>query len=193
MKPFREAVKRGVDILACLALVPVALPLCVMLFVAIIIDTPGAPLFVQLRVGRGGSSFRMLKLRTMLAATDDLPSHHVCATRITRVGKVLRTLKLDELPQLLNVLSGAMSLVGPRPCLLTQAEVIAARREMGVLGYRPGITGPAQLAGVDMSQPERMARIEADYFSRANIWSDLRVLVATIVGGGSGDAALKRQ
>jgi O-antigen biosynthesis protein WbqP len=192
VKPFREAVKRGMDILACLALVPVALPLCAIFFLVIIMETPGAPLFVQPRVGRDGSTFHMFKLRTMLAETDDLPSHHVCTTRITRVGKVLRTLKLDELPQLLNVLSGAMSLVGPRPCLVTQIEVINARRKLGMLAYRPGITGPAQIAGVDMSQPERMARIEADYFLRANIWSDLRVLVATIAGRGSGDAAIKR-
>lgn len=188
----REIVKRGIDFGLCAAAAPVALPLCILLLIAIRLETPGPPLFVQDRIGRSGRPFRMLKLRTMLTETSAVPSHHVCTTRITRVGKLLRTLKLDELPQLFNVLVGSMSLVGPRPCLTTQTEVIEARRAMGVLDYRPGITGPAQLEGVDMSEPERMAKIEASYFSRASSWSDLRLLVNTFIGRGSGDAALKR-
>jgi O-antigen biosynthesis protein WbqP len=181
------------DILVCVAVAPIALPLCIILFVAIAIETPGAPLFVQPRVGGDGKTFRMLKLRTMLAHTEAMPSHHVQATQITRVGKVLRMLKLDELPQLINVLTGSMSLVGPRPCLVTQLEVIEARRNAGVLHYRPGITGPAQMAGVDMSEPVKMSQIEADYFGQATIRSDLCVLISTVIGKGRGDPALKRQ
>jgi len=185
-------VKRGIDIGLCLLSSPIAVPLCILLLFAIRIETSGSPLFIQARVGRGGKPFRMFKLRTMLADTMSLPSHDVCVSRITRVGKLLRILKLDELPQILNVLVGSMSLVGPRPCLVTQAAVIEARREMGVLDYRPGITGPAQLQGVDMSEPLLMAQIEAAYFSRATIWSDFRLLIQTFTGGGRGDAALRR-
>jgi O-antigen biosynthesis protein WbqP len=104
---------------------------------------------------------------------------------------MMRALKLDELPQLFNVLVGSMSLVGPRPCLPSQAELIAEREARGVFDFRPGITGPAQLLGVDMSQPTRLAQIEEDYCRRATPLDDLRVILRTAFGQGYGDAALR--
>ena len=184
-------VKRALDVVFCVAAAPVALPLCLVMLVAIRLESPGSPLLVQRRVGRDGREFRMLKLRTMYANTANVPSHEVGAARITRLGRILRKLKLDELPQIANVLAGSMSLIGPRPCLPTQCELIEARRVRGVLRYTPGITGPAQLMGVDMSEPVRLAEIEAEYCGRASIWSDLRLLARTAAGVGSGDAALK--
>jgi O-antigen biosynthesis protein WbqP len=103
----------------------------------------------------------------------------------------LRKTKLDELPQLLNVISGSMSLVGPRPCLFSQAELIAEREKRDLFRFRPGVTGPAQLLGIDMSQPEQLAEVEAAYFWRAGPADDLALIVRTAIGAGSGDAAVR--
>lgn len=188
---FSTFAKRAIDLAACLALLPIVLPLCLLLMAAIRLESAGPALFVQWRVGRHEHLFRMVKLRTMAAGTDDLPSHDVARDRITRVGTVLRRLKLDELPQLLNVLTGSMSLVGPRPCLPSQAELIAARRARRLFAFRPGITGPAQLVGIDMSEPVRLAEVEADYFRHTNPLGDLALIARTMLGMGSGDAAMR--
>ena len=131
----------------------------------------------------------MYKLRTMATGTANVASHHVSNTSITRLGGVLRRLKLDELPQLLNVVSGSMSLVGPRPCLFSQTELIAERDKHGLYAVRPGVTGPAQVSGIDMSDPVRLAEVEAAYFSRASIAGDFQLIMRTVTGGGLGDAA----
>lgn len=116
-------------------------------------------------------------------------SHEVAENWITPIGRRLRSAKLDELPQLFNVLRGEMSLVGPRPCLPVQTEVIAARRARNVFRVRPGITGIAQLASIDMSTPEKLARADSEYVENRSFSGDLRIIVATMIGGGSGDAA----
>jgi O-antigen biosynthesis protein WbqP len=157
--------------------------------IAVRVESRGSPLFVQTRIGRRGKPFKMFKLRTMRADTGDLPSHEVGYDPVTRVGRVLRTLKLDELPQLVNVLAGSMSLVGPRPCLPQQQELIDARNAHDLFRIRPGVTGPAQLRGIDMSQPLVLAEVEADYFQAASFAEDLAVLFHTVVGKGRGDAA----
>jgi lipopolysaccharide/colanic/teichoic acid biosynthesis glycosyltransferase len=181
--------KRALDVAIAAGASVVAVPVCLILMIAIRAESPGNPLFTQWRVGRHQQPFRMLKLRTMSANTAHVPSHEVAAARITRLGRVLRRLKLDELPQLLNVLAGSMSLVGPRPCLASQAELIAAREARGLFAFPPGVTGPAQLLNIDMSEPVRLAEVEADYFHRAGFWSDLRIIFRTLTGGGAGDAA----
>jgi O-antigen biosynthesis protein WbqP len=183
--------KRLLDIVICLVLLPLALPLCLLLLLLIRLESRGWPLFVQQRVGRQLRPFRMLKLRTMASDTAHLPSHEVGQDRITRLGAILRRLKLDELPQLVNVLAGSMSLVGPRPCLFSQTELIGARQARGLFAFRPGVTGPAQLTGVDMSEPERLAEVEAGYFHKATLAGDLRLMLRTVFGGGAGDAALR--
>ncbi len=181
--------QRLFDIAVALPLLVAALPLCLVLMLAIRIESPGAPLFVQRRVGRGQAAFSMYKLRTMRSGTANVASHQVAAGAITRLGGWLRRLKLDELPQLWNVAAGSMSMIGPRPCLPGQTELVAERHSRGLFAIRPGITGPAQLVGVDMSQPVRLAEIEARYFSSRTPASDLVLLVHTVLGGGRGDAA----
>jgi O-antigen biosynthesis protein WbqP len=183
--------KRAIDFLVALTLAPVALLFCLVLVAAIRIDSPGPGLFVQTRVGRGGRTFRILKLRTMKHDTRDLPSHHVDANSLTRIGVYLRRTKLDELPQVWNVITGTMSFVGPRPCLRTQLELIEEREARGLLSLRPGITGPGQVAGVDMSEPSRLADLEAAYFGEANLQSDLALILRTVLGAGNGDAVLR--
>ena len=186
-----ELLKRAIDLALCVAVLPLALPLCLLLLAAVRIESRGAPLFVQVRVGRHQRPFRLLKLRTMAADTSDLPSHEVDPAHITRVGAWLRRTKLDELPQLLNVIAGSMSLVGPRPCLYSQVELIAEREKHGLFRYRPGVTGPAQLLGIDMSQPRLLAEAEANYFRAAGAIDDVALILRTALGGGSGDAAIR--
>jgi O-antigen biosynthesis protein WbqP len=185
----RLEVKRLIDLSIAVPLAVLAFPLCALLLVMIRIESPGSPLFVQRRVGRNQQLFLMLKLRTMACGTAHVPSHEVGRNSITRLGAALRRLKLDELPQLWNVISGSMSLVGPRPCLPTQSELIAAREARGLFSYPPGVTGPAQLDNVDMSDPERLAEIEWQYFARATVRSDLAIIMHTFLGRGKGDAA----
>lgn len=102
---------------------------------------------------------------------------------VTSVGKVLRKFKLDELPQFWNVLKGEMSLVGPRPCLPTQTELIEYRRQLGVLAVLPGITGLAQIRGINMSTPQLLAETDATYLRTASLWLDLRILLGTLYRG----------
>jgi lipopolysaccharide/colanic/teichoic acid biosynthesis glycosyltransferase len=186
-----QIMKRTVDLLVGIAALPFAAPLCILLMILIRIESPGSPLFIQKRMGRGKSVFHMLKLRTMAADIGDHPSHELGGAHITRLGGILRRLKLDELPQLLNVVAGSMSLVGPRPCLPSQLELIDERSQRGIFAFRPGVTGPAQVEGVDMSEPRRVAEIEARYFVDATIARDFVILWKTATGSGSGDAAAK--
>jgi O-antigen biosynthesis protein WbqP len=148
----------------------------------------GGVLFVQDRVGKSEKLFRCYKFRTMAQGAPVAGSHEVAESWITPTGRRLRSAKLDELPQLFNVLRGDMGLVGPRPCLPSQIDVIAARRARNVFGIRPGITGIAQLASIDMSTPERLAEADHHYIENQTFIGDLRILGATVLGGGSGDA-----
>ncbi|MCB8839306.1 sugar transferase [Aurantimonas sp. VKM B-3413] len=148
-------------------------------------DGPG--IFAQERVGRGGRVFVCYKLRTMYRTTRSAASHETPDSAVTPLGRRLRALKLDELPQLWNVLKGEMSLVGPRPCLPSQTALVAEREKRGVLELRPGITGKAQVMGVDMSDPTRLAEIDASYAAEQSFLGDLRLVMRTIFGGGRGD------
>lgn len=186
-----QFVKRCIDLVICVGLLPVAVPACILAMIAIRCETAGSPLFVQKRVGRHRRTFNLLKLRTMGTRAGDAPSHAVDPVHITRVGAFLRRTKLDELPQILNVLTGSMSLVGPRPCLLSQHELIAEREKWGLYRFAPGVTGPAQLLGIDMSTPLLLAKTEAAYFHDTTPSRDLSLIVRTATGAGRGDAALK--
>ncbi|KHA50140.1 Sugar transferase [Sulfitobacter geojensis] len=110
------------------------------------------------------------------------------AAQITRIGAFLRKTKIDELPQIWNVLMGDMSFVGPRPNLPNQSELIAERARRGVYDVRPGITGPAQLTGIDMSTPVELATADAAYIANQTFCEDLKLILQTGTGGGRGDA-----
>ena len=173
--------KRAVDlVLATLGLALTA-PVILIAALAIRLTSPGPAVFAQTRLGRNEAPFRCLKLRTMAAGTLSLPTHEVAASAITPLGHWLRRCKIDELPQLWNVLCGEMSLVGPRPCLPEQAALIAARRRGGVFSVRPGISGLAQVRGIDMSAPDRCAASDADYAAQPSLARDLHILAATVV------------
>jgi O-antigen biosynthesis protein WbqP len=178
--------KRPLDIAGAAIGLALLWPVIMAAVLVIRATSPGPGIFSQERVGRGGTPFLCRKLRTMFAGTLSAPTHEVPASRVTPVGRFLRRTKLDELPQLWNVLIGEMSLVGPRPCLPTQTALVEARRRRGVAGLRPGITGLAQVRGIDMADPEALAEIDAEYLAAASLALDLRILMRTIFGGSRG-------
>jgi len=161
---------------------PVLLVLCVIgLF-----DT-GSPVFRQERVGRDKKTFTLVKFRTMSVDTASVASHLASSSSITKFGHFLRRTKLDELPQLWNVLKGEMSLVGPRPCLFNQEELIAEREQRGVLKARPGITGLAQVNDIDMSTPKLLAETDTKMLANLSISAYFKYIFMTVSGKGSGD------
>jgi O-antigen biosynthesis protein WbqP len=161
-------------------------PLLLVLYLAVLFDT-GSPLFRQERVGRDQRPFILVKFRTMRPDTASVASHLVDASAITRLGAFLRRTKLDELPQLWNVLNGEMSLVGPRPCLFNQTELIAERGSRGVFAARPGITGLAQINQIDMSTPKLLAEIDAQMLEGLTIAQYFKYIFLTARGKGAGD------
>lgn len=183
--------KRLFDIVLALLLIGPALLLCAICIVMIRREDSAPALFKQVRVGRNRKPFTLYKLRTMSAGTGDRASHEVNAAQITRIGNILRNTKLDELPQLINVLKGDMSFVGPRPCLPAQQELVEERDKRGVYAVRPGITGPAQLAGIDMSTPVALAQADAAYAARLSFPADILYIMRTALGQGGGDAVRK--
>jgi O-antigen biosynthesis protein WbqP len=171
--------KRAFDLFFSAIGLLVALPVLGLLVLAIRLGSPGAAIFRQTRIGRNGKPFVCLKLRTMFTGVPELPTHMSSADHVTPIGRGLRKWKLDELPQLWNVLVGDMSFVGPRPCLPSQTELIEERRKRGVLALRPGITGLAQIRGVDMSDPVALAELDAAYLRKAGLRQDIGILIGT--------------
>ena len=159
--------------------------LCIVCFISFV-DT-GSPLFRQVRVGRYKKPFVLVKFRTMRQGTLSVATHLVSPSAVTRFGSFLRKSKIDELPQLWNVLKGEMSLVGPRPCLYSQIELIAERDARKVFEVRPGVTGLAQTQGIDMSTPSLLAETDAFMIRDLGISSYFRYLVRTVLGSGRGD------
>jgi nucleoside-diphosphate-sugar epimerase/lipopolysaccharide/colanic/teichoic acid biosynthesis glycosyltransferase len=165
-----------------LVLWPVLLLVCIMGW----FDTR-SPIFLQERVGRYQRPFVLVKFRTMRLGTEHMPSHLASSASITRLGALLRRTKLDELPQLWNVLLGQMSLVGPRPGLYNHHELTEARAAYGVYVARPGITGLAQVSGIDMSTPDLLAQTDARMLRELNLSKYLKFILLTVFGKGSGD------
>ncbi|PCE67647.1 sugar transferase [Salinivibrio sp. YCSC6] len=147
----------------------------------------GAPIFKQIRVGRNQQPFTLVKFRTMPIHTRSMATHLVSSTDVTPLGRFLRRTKLDELPQLINVLRGDMSLVGPRPCLFNQTELIEAREKNGIFDVRPGITGLAQINGIDMSDPQKLAQWDKKMLTTLSLKHYFFYIISTAFGKGTGD------
>ena len=147
----------------------------------------GSPLFRQQRMGREEKLFTLIKFRTMRPDTVQIATHLANASAVTALGKILRKIKVDELPQLWNVIKGEMSLVGPRPCLKNQTELIRARQKLGVFSVRPGITGLSQIRGIDMSEPDLLARMDAEMIKNMSIRKYFKYIFLTAIGCGRGD------
>ncbi|OBA00493.1 sugar transferase [Halomonas sp. G11] len=161
-------------------------PVLLALMVIGFFDT-GSPVFCQERVGRNKRAFTLVKFRTMKKDTASVASHLASANAITPFGRFLRRTKLDELPQLWNVLKGEMSLVGPRPCLFNQEELIAEREQRGVLAARPGITGLAQINDIDMSTPQLLAETDQKMLESLTTKGYFTYIIQTVLGKGKGD------
>ncbi len=161
-------------------------PLILLLLIIGLFDT-GSPLFRQERVGLKQQPFYLLKFRSMQVNTQTVATHLIHSSAITKWGSFLRKSKLDELPQLMNVLIGDMSFVGPRPNLLNQLELIEEREKRGVYAIRPGITGLAQINKIDMSTPIILAETDAKMIAEMSIISYFKYIFLTVFGRGFGD------
>ncbi|UQG54421.1 sugar transferase [Marinobacter sp. M4C] len=181
---------RALDFLLSLLGLLAGLPFLLVLYLVGLFDT-GKPLFFQQRVGRQQQPFILVKFRTMPVNTESVASHLVGGSAVTSYGRFLRRTKLDELPQLWNVLKGEMSLVGPRPCLFNQHELIDARARLGVYVARPGVTGLAQTTGIDMSTPELLAQTDAKMLHGLTLGGYFRYLFRTLLGQGKGDGTFR--
>lgn len=181
-----QTLLRFFDVLFSLVGLLAGLPVFLLLVLIGYFDT-GSPLFLQTRVGRHKKAFTLIKFRTMKKDTASVASHLVNANAITPFGSFLRKTKLDELPQLWNVLKGEMSLVGPRPCLFNQEELIAEREQRQVFDYRPGITGLAQVNEIDMSTPALLAETDRQMLDKLNIKNYFTYILQTATGKGAGD------
>lgn len=164
----------------------IGLPFLLGIFIVGLFDT-GSPLFKQERVGRNKKPFTLVKFRTMKIDTPSVASHLASGDSITIIGAFLRKTKIDELPQLWNVLKGDMSLVGPRPGLFNQEDLTQAREAKDIYRIRPGITGLAQINGIDMSDPELLAEIDAKMIEEMSSYNYFKYIFRTAFGAGSGD------
>ena len=177
---------RGYDILISTLIIIGLSPLFILIFLICFIELRN-PIFVQKRVGMHQKPFKLLKFRTMKINTPSKASHLIDENSVTRFGKIIRLLKLDELPQLLNVLSGDMSLVGPRPSLFNQLELIKWREKYNLYNCKPGITGLSQINGIDMSNPKKLAKSDFLMISKINQINYFKYLLLTFFGKGRGD------
>ena len=169
----------------CFSLIGVILlaPVWLIISIAIIIDDPGPVFFSQKRVGKGKKFFPILKFRTMKVSTPhDVPTHMLDNPDkyITRIGKILRKTSLDELPQIFNILIGQMSIIGPRPALWNQDDLISERDKYGANDIKPGLTGWAQINGRDELEIPIKAKLDGEYVKNISFAMDLRCFFGTI-------------
>ena len=170
-----RALDLAISILALTALFPI-----VVLLTCLGTMVFGSPFFLQKRVGQWGQVFIIFKLRTLPISTQSVPTHELNHAEITGYGRFLRRSKLDEVPQLLNVILGQMSLVGPRPCLPSQTAIIRLRESSAVLASKPGITGLAQLHNVHMEFPQEVVELDKKMQSKMNVGFYLQILLTTV-------------
>jgi O-antigen biosynthesis protein WbqP len=175
-------IKRLFDMMAALAGLLVLWPVLLVIAMAVRLDSPGPAIHWSRRVGRNNRLFLMPKFRSMRIDTPDVATHLLDDPQqwITPLGRLLRRTSLDEFPQLWSVLIGQMSLVGPRPALFNQDDLVALRTEAGVHRLRPGVTGWAQINGRDDLPIAEKVRFDADYMARRSLVFDIRIILITL-------------
>jgi len=178
--------QRTLDMAISVTGILLTLPVMLVIYLVSLIEN-GSPLFFQERVGRHRAGFILVKFRSMTVNTESVGTHLVDASAITWLGRLLRKTKLDELPQLFNVLLGQMSIVGPRPCLQNQTELIEERDKRGVYDVLPGITGLAQINDIDMSTPRKLARYDRLMKEKMSVGLYFSLIISTAFGRGRGD------
>ena len=185
-----QYIKRFIDIVLSLGAIVFLSPVLIVLAVLIKLDSKGPVLFRQKRVGKGEIHFEILKFRTMYAdVPKDVPTHLLAdpASKITKIGKFLRKSSLDELPQIFNILKGEMSIIGPRPALWNQFDLIEERDKYGANDVRPGLTGLAQVMGRDELPIDIKARYDGDYVKDISFSNDVKIFFRTIFSVASAD------
>jgi lipopolysaccharide/colanic/teichoic acid biosynthesis glycosyltransferase len=183
-------IKRGLDLLFAVAVIGLFWWALLIVWALVRYGSAGPGIFAQERVGRFGRTFTCYKFRTMQQGTVQAGTHEVSQASVTPIGRFLRGTKLDELPQVWNILKNEISLIGPRPGLPVQTDLFKARQDWGVFDVKPGISGFAQINNVDMSDPEKLAMWDAKYIALQSLLLDIKITVATIRGGGQGDKTL---
>lgn len=182
-----QVIRRIIDVSFAIAVFVFFWWALILIWGLIRLQSPGPGLFAQKRVGQNGVVFTCYKFRTMHAGTAQAATNQISSSAVTRLGHTLRKTKLDELPQIWNILRNEIGLIGPRPCLPVQQELVEARRMRGVLRLKPGISGLAQINDIDMSDPERLARWDARYMALQSLLLDVKIILMTAKGGGRGD------
>ena len=185
-----QHIKRLIDIVLSLGAIVVLSPVLLLLAVLIKLDSKGPVLFKQKRVGKGKTHFEILKFRTMYAdVPKDVPTHLLAdpASKITKIGRFLRKSSLDELPQIFNILKGEMSIIGPRPALWNQFDLIEERDKYGANDVRPGLTGLAQVMGRDELPIDVKAKYDGDYVKNITLANDVKIFFRTIFSVASAD------
>jgi O-antigen biosynthesis protein WbqP len=191
---YRKYIKRLIDIVLSLSGLILASWLYLLIAIAIKIDDPGPVFFSQKRIGKDGVTFSLFKYRSMRMSTPhDTPTHLLenPDQYITRVGKLLRKTSLDEIPQLWNILRGDMSVIGPRPALWNQYDLIEERDKYGANGVKPGLSGWAQICGRDELEIEDKARLDGEYVQKMSFLFDCRCFFGTAVSALRGDGVVE--
>ncbi|HFN9825715.1 TPA: sugar transferase [Enterococcus faecium] len=181
---YKDGLRRGIDFLLSLVGIIVLSPILLILCIAIKIDSKGPVIFKQKRVGKNKSHFYIYKFRTMKVDTPQETPTHLLSNPdffITRVGKFLRKTSLDELPQLFNILKGDMAVIGPRPALWNQYDLIEERDKYHANDIRPGLTGLAQISGRDELEIDYKARLDGQYTANITPMMDLKCFFGTII------------
>lgn len=191
---YKKHFKRCIDIILSLSGLIVASWLYLIIIIAIVIDDPGPVFFTQKRVGKSKKYFNLYKFRSMKMSTPhDTPTHLLENPEqyITRVGRFLRKSSLDEIPQLWNILKGDMSVIGPRPALWNQDDLIEERDKYGANDVRPGLSGWAQISGRDELAIEDKAKLDGEYVQKMNFLFDCRCFFGTAISALRGDGVVE--
>lgn len=191
---YRKYIKRIIDFILSLVAIVIFSPFLLLIAILIKLDSEGPVLFKQKRIGMHKTHFYMLKFRTMrIDSPKDVPTHLLENPDqwITRIGKILRKTSLDELPQLFNIIKGEMSIIGPRPALWNQYDLIAERDKYGANDVRPGLTGWAQVNGRDELPIEAKARYDGEYVQKMSFMFDLKCLLKTVVSVIKGEGVVE--
>lgn len=191
---YEKVIKRGMDIFFSFCSLVILSPLYLILCLAVAIDDPGPVFFKQKRVGKGRTFFELHKFRSMKMSTPhDMPTHMLPNPDqyITRVGKFLRKSSLDELPQIWDIFRGRMSVIGPRPALWNQADLVYEREKYGANDVIPGLTGWAQINGRDELEIEAKAKLDGEYVRKISFWFDCRCFVGTVFVVARGDGVVE--
>ena len=179
--------KRVLDLIFSFIVFSILWWLFILIWLIIKLETPGPGIIFQKRVGKHGKIFNCLKFRTMKSGVKQAPTHQMSLNDLTFFGSFLRKTKLDELPQIFNIILNEMSLVGPRPCLHIQHKLIAKRKDFQILDIKPGVTGFAQINKVDMSDIHKITQFDFTYLKTQSISNDIKIIIKTIIGAGNID------